>query len=86
MELKAMTEPLTALDRQDSDESRRLAAEHMRALILLRKCLGMLRGGNCCDGEDATMTDESRAFQVEIATYLETYEEPEHGDPDWRNG
>jgi hypothetical protein len=57
-----------------------------QAVLLLRRAIQMLRGGNCCDGEDATMSDESKRFQAELAAYLETFEEPERGDPDWRNG
>lgn len=39
MELKAMTEPLTALERQDRDESRKSAAEYTVLADFAQRCI-----------------------------------------------
>ncbi len=57
-----------------------------RAIRLVRKALSTMRSGNCCDGEDATASDEGRLLQKELSDFLEPFTEPERGDPDWRNG
>jgi len=78
--------PLVAPGWPTAADVQRERERNWQAVLLLRKALQMLRGGNCCDGEDATMSDENKAFQKELDAYLETFEEPENVDPDWGNG
>jgi hypothetical protein len=57
-----------------------LEKQKWEAIGLLRKALSTMRSGNCCDGEDASTSDEGRALQKELSAFLEPYTEPDRGE------
>ena len=57
-----------------------LEKQRHEALTLLRKTLSTMRSGNCCDGEDASTSDEGRALLKELSEFLEPFTEPDRGE------
>jgi hypothetical protein len=57
-----------------------LDKQRHEAIVLLRKALSTMRSGNCCDGEDASTSDEGRAFQKELSKFLEPFTEPDRDE------